>query len=237
MRFQLRLLMFTVMALLLAACSHDRVEVQIPPRARVDGIRTIAVLPFDSLASDPGLAIEFEQRIIQQLRQSAWYDRVIEARVDSLLGTLQGSAFELSTPAARREARDRLQADAVIIGAATYYFEDVSRSAAECRQCNDPDRRSWSVAQTTQVSVTLNARMINLHTGETVYSRISTGDDRNYTTHSIRNYRGAEPPPASAIPQVSRQQVPFTRQIAIDRAVRDFVRDLLPTYQWRRVEQ
>lgn len=228
------LLILLCLGILVAGCS-DRVQVQIPPKAPVEGIRTIAVLPFDSVASDPGLGFEFEDRIADALRRSGWYDSVVTQRVSSL-ATGGSSAAQFQTPERARQAGRELNADAVIVGTATYYFEDVFMSVPQCSGCNRPESQpSWSVRQNTNVIVHVTARMIDVRTGRELHARRSVGEDTDYRT-SYLNWISRDPVPESLVPKPNRQYIPTTRNMAIERAVRDFTRDLMPTYEWHSVD-
>lgn len=234
MRYGPKMLVLVLLVTLLAACG-DRIRVQIPPKAPVEGIRSIVVLPFDNIASDPALGFEFEQRIAQVLRESGWYDSVTTYRITTAgLGGPTPLQWR-SVDDIRRVGRE-LKADAVIVGTATYYFEDIYMETPSCSGCNRPDAQPiWSVAQRTNVIVRFSASMIDVATGREIHAAHSEGEDVNYLFYHV-SWSQREAPPVSLIPQTNRQQVPPTRDTAINRAVHHFTRDLLPTYEWRSVE-
>lgn len=237
MNYQLRLCITLILALpLIAACSGERIQVEIPPAAPVEGIHRVLVLPFENFSGDPGLAWEFETRVIEELRAGGWYRSIESARTSQILSDLGVSPADFSTPLGRQRIADELRADAVIFGEATYYFEDVYLGPVACSGCNDDHlRNNWYANQYTDIHVHVTARMVNLHTGEEVHMRRPAIEEWDFTSRSL-NWNQPEAPPASLIPSVSRQQVPALRQRAIHRAVREFTKDILPTYEWRSVD-
>ena len=67
------------LAVAVAGCG-PRVQVEIPPKAPVEGIRSIVVLPFDNVTNDAALGYEIEERIADVLRSSGWYESVQTVR-------------------------------------------------------------------------------------------------------------------------------------------------------------
>lgn len=219
-----------LLALVVAGCGQ-RVQVEIPPKAPVEGIRSIVIVPFDNVANDASLGYEIEERIADALRSSGWYNSVQSLR--QLVTLPPGQPVSLES-LLRLDAV--AQADAVIMGTATYYFEDVFMNVPSCMGCDRPDvTPSWSVSQTTHVAVRFTARMIEVATGRVLHAVTASGDDSDHYTYFLA-HRSYTAPPESLIPKPNRQRVPSTRSWAINRAVRQFTRDLLPTYEWRSIE-
>lgn len=219
-----------LLALIVAGCGQ-MVQVELPPKAPVEGIRSIVILPFDNVSNDASLGYEIEQRIADALHSSGWYASVQSLRQMVALPAGQPVSLEsvLHLDAVA-------EADAVIMGTATYYFEDVYMNVPYCSGCDRPDvTPTWTVGQTTHVAVRFTARMIEVATGRELHAMTASGDDTDHYTQFV-SHRGYTPPPESLIPKPNRQRVPNTRSWAIDRAVRQFTRDLLPTYEWRSVE-
>lgn len=228
-----KLLLVILGTALLIGCA-DRVRVELPPRAPVDHVRTVAVLPFENVTSDPSVAFAIEDGIAQALERSGWYDRVTLARVT---GNLRITPNDMQSTTSLQDIGRELNVDAVITGIATYYFEDVYLDEPNCFGCNQPDRRPrWSVQQNTTVEAHMRARMIDVHSGEELHAASVTGKDWSYTTHDIGWYEDHSPPLGTYIPRPNRQQVPRTREVAITRALNAFTQDLLPRYEWRTVE-
>ncbi len=238
MAHKLRFWFVLVLAIpLIAACSQKRVQVEVPPVAPVEGIERILVLPFENFTSDPGLAWEFETRVIERLRASGWYASVESARTSQVLADLGIMPDDFSTPLGRRRIIEELRADAVIFGEATFYFEDVYLDGVVCSGCNNPNvRNTWFTNQYSAVDIHITARMVNLHTGEEVHMHRAAIHEWDVITRYLNWYED-EAPPASLIPSVNRQQIPALRERAISRAVHEFTKDILPTYEWRIVEE
>lgn len=224
------ILTLLLIAALAAGCGQ-RVQVQIPPKAPVEGIDTIAIAPFDNVTADAGLAYEIEEQIAKALRDSGWYASVIQLRQLASFPAGRPVTFE----AVRQLAADH-GADAVIVGTATYYFDDVFMGVPECSGCNRPETLpTWTVTQETHVVVHFTARLIEVATGRELYGMQARGEDTDYLTRFVA-HREATPPPESLVPKPNRLRIPDTRRHAIQRAVYQFTRDLLPTYEWRSVE-
>lgn len=218
------------LAVAVAGCGQ-RVQVEIPPKAPVEGIRSIVVLPFDNVTNDAALGYEIEERIADVLRSSGWYESVQTVR--HLVALPPGQPVTLASLLGLDVVAE---ADAAIVGTATYYFEDVYVDVPYCSGCGRTDvTPTWSVTQTTHVAVRFTARLIETATGRELYAVTAEGEDTDLYTH-FSIHRGDNPPAEALVPKPNRQRVPATRSWAIDRAVRQFTRDLLPTYEWRAVE-
>ena len=107
------------LAVAVAGCGQ-RVQVEIPPKAPVEGIRSIVVLPFDNVTNDAALGYEIEERIADVLRSSGWYESVQTVR--HLVALPPGQPVTLASLLGLDVVAE---ADAAIVGTATYYFEDV----------------------------------------------------------------------------------------------------------------
>lgn len=238
MAYKSRLWLVLLLAIpFIAACSsQQRVQVEVPPVAPVEGIERILVLPFENFTSDPGIAWEFETRVIERLRSAGWYASVESARTSQVLADLGVSPDDFSKASGRQRIVDELRADAIIFGEATFYFEDVYLDSVACSGCNNPNvRNNWYANQFSDVEIHVTARMVNLHTGEEVHMHRAAIHEWDVITRYL-NWFEDEAPPASLIPSVNRQQIPALRNRAIARAVHEFTKDILPTYEWRIVE-
>lgn len=237
MSHKIRLTLVLCLALpLIVACTEERIQVEIPPAAPVEGIHRVLVLPFDNFSNDPGLAWEVENRVIETLRAAGWYSSVESARTSQILSDLGFSPNEFASALSRQRIAEELRADAVIFGEATFYFEDVYLGPVNCSGCNNPNAsNSWYTNQFTDVHIHVTARMVNLHTGEEIHMHRAVIEEWDFISRYI-NWTESGAPPASLLPTITRQQVPALRERAISRAVRDFTRDILPTYEWRRAE-
>lgn len=222
-----------VVALLFSACTDNLVLVTVPPKAPVEGIHRILVLPFENFSSDPGLAREFELRLVEEIRASEWYEFVDSERTRNLLFQYGYTLDDLKIEANRARIAQDLRIDAIIVGEATYYFDDVYLGPVGCAACQSPLQRSWFVEQFTTVAVHVTARMINLHTGQEVHFLRAVGEEWSTLRIPISWEGDANnPPPPAFIPNPNRQQIPQTRSAAIESAVKAFARDILPTQEW-----
>lgn len=195
MRHALPKILLLLTVVLLAGCG-DRIQVEIPPKAPVEGIRHVVILPFDNVSNDASLGYEIEERIASSLRSSGWYSSVQTLRHSVTFPAGQPVTFE-----SVRQLEDVAKADAVILGTATYYFEDVYMSTPYCSGCDRPEANpSWTVSQQTDVAVRFTGRMIEVATGRELYSMTSTGEDLDHYTHFL-SHRGYTAPPESLIPR------------------------------------
>lgn len=221
-------------AALAAGCSHNVERVQLPPEAPMDGIERIAVVGFGNYTVDPGIHLLFAQYVARDLRQR--YEVVDLAQAEAALASLGVSADQLAVPRVARALGEQLNVDAIITGAATYYFEDTSVSTPECVRCNTPGRTPyWLVHHETTVLATFQARVIRVSDGKILWS--NTVDGRDMTSRTIYlDWSGGydNPPRGSLMPSPDRSDVPATRQEAVREAAGAFTKDLLPRYAWVR---
>lgn len=234
MRKRFCLLLLLVTAVIAAGCSHDLERVTLPPEAPMNGIQRIAIVGFNNYTVDPGLHILFSQFVARDLRQK--YEIVDQAQADAALAALGASADQIVIPRIARALGERLGVDAIITGAATYYFEDSSVSRPECVRCNSPGRTPyWLVNHETTVLATFQARLIRTSDGTILWS--NTVDGRDVTSRTIYlDWSGGydNPPRGSLIPSPDRSDIPQTRQEAVREAAGAFTKDLLPRHAWVR---
>lgn len=220
-------------ALVAAACTHDVEQVLLPPRVDMQGIETIAVLPFDNYSLDPGLGVGLEDGITAALQRA--YRVVDRGQVMAALAEEGLMPVHLTSPEIARRVGRRLGADAVVSGAATYYFEDVVVDAPHCVGCNQEGATPlWRTQHQTVVIVSLSARLIEVDSGNVRYTRTVDGENTQSETIHIRAWTDRQPGPEAYVPRPSRKDVPLARRRAIQRAVDLWTRDLLPTYTWVR---
>lgn len=225
-----------VLALLLAGCGGDWEQVLRPPRANVAGVQTVAIFPFASWASDPGLARSLTDRVYRAVQEANWYDVIPPEQVESLLVQRRIDPHNVTGGAVAREVAAALGADAYIVGVADFYFEDVSYGQPYVWEDRQPHVGvRWRVRQDTTVTVGMQAQMVNVHTGATIHRWQGTRDGVMSDIRDI-NWMSADPPPNYALPMVHRRQVPEARNRAIANAVSAFAANILPYYEWVRRE-
>lgn len=235
MRVRLRLIVFMLAVLVtLVGCTDERERVQLPPEAPVEGIRSIAVVGFANHTIDPGLSPLIERIAASILNESDRYKVTdpVTARAEM---TRQGiTPDSLANPEIAMALANALEVDALLTGAATYYFEDTSITPPQCTNCRSEGRTPyWRVTQRTVVNTTVEARIIRASDGAIIWSKAVDGRDQT-TRSSYVNWNRDDAPPQSLVPGANRQDVPETREAAIRNAVRGFTQDLLPRYVWVR---
>src|SRR5690606_11344918 len=87
----------------------------------------------------------------------------------------------------------------------------------------------WFVVQTTEVSVELEARLVNAHTGDIVHQRRAVGVGR-VDDGRLLNWSLAAEPPASLIPSPHRRDVARARELAVEDALAAFAEPILPRF-------
>lgn len=118
-------------------------------------------------------------------------------------------------PAAGGESDDGLAED---------HEPDDSPAADQPAEVMPPE---WRVDQTTRVAVTLEARLVNVHTGDIVYEQRAVGIGR-IDEPRLLNWALPSEPPETLIPTAHRRDVPRARDLAVDQAFVALTRDILP---------
>lgn len=223
-------------AMVAAGCTGERERVMLPPEAPVTGIRSVAVVGFANYTVDPGISVLFEESVAQTLRESGQYQVVDVATARAALAAIGATPEQLADPNTARALGRRLGVDAIITGAATYYFDDVSVSAPECFNCrSQSSRASWHVNQRTVVYVTFQGRVIETKEGAIIWSKTVDGQDSTTRTVYLSWGEPADPP-RYLVPGPDRRDIPETRRSAVRSAVSKFTADLLPRYVWVRTD-
>lgn len=234
MRKRLFATLLAVAAVVAAGCSHNLERVTLPPEAPMTGIRRIAIVGFANYTVDPGLHLLFAQFVARDLANQ--YEIVDQAQADAALAALGVTREELAIPRVARSVDEHLNVDAIITGAATYYFDDSTVSRPQCVGCSSQrGRPSWYVYHETTVFTTFQARLIRVSDGAIVWSKTVDGRDTTSRTIYLSWSGGSDnPPPSSLIPSADRGDIPVTRQEAVREAAGEFTKDLLPRYAWVR---
>jgi len=217
-----------------AGCSHNMERVTLPPEAPMTGIRRIAIVGFGNFTVDPSLHLLFMQFVARDL--AGHYELVDQAQADAALAALGVSREELATPRVARSLGEHLNVDAIITGAAVYYFDDSTISRPQCIGCSSQrSTPSWYVHHETMVYTTFQARLIRTSDGAVIWSKSVDGRDTTSRTIYLNWSGGSDnPPPSSLIPSVDRGDIPVTRQEAVRKAAGEFTKDLLPRQAWVR---
>lgn len=230
-----RSLALVLLAVLLASgCTGERERVMLPPEAPVHNIRSVAVVGFVNYTVDPGIVHLFEEGVTQTLHDSERYRVVDGATAWAALAAIGASPEQLADPEVAKALGRRLGVDAIITGAATYYFDDTSVSVPQCFGCRSQSSRPhWEVTHETLVQTAFQARVIETKEGAIIWSNTVEGRDTTRRTIYI-NWSERTAPPSSLVPRPDRRDIPETRRAAVRDAVRNFTVDLLPRYIWVR---
>ncbi len=225
-----------VLAVALTGCLGEYEQVLRPPRAPVQGISVVAVFPFASWSSDPGLARALTDGVTRALRNSGWYQVIPPEQVESAMISRRVDTRQVTGGQIARQIAQALGADAFITGIADYYLDDVSMDVPYRVQSTQPSTgTNWRVSQRTLVIVGMQAQMVRVDSGSVVHRW--NGQRRSEVTETRQlNWWSADPPPRSVIPIPHRRDIPRAREEAIQRAVDAFTADILPYYEWVPVE-
>jgi len=227
-------LLLLAAALIWAGCFQPRERVMIPPEVDLRDIESMAVVYWENYTPDPGLAAEMEKALADELQD--YYAVADRLEVDAALqraGIRRGMAVDREMA---QEIGDILDVDAVISGDVDYYFENVSQDAPQRRRVSgDEERARWTVTQETSASVVITGRVFDTASGRIVYSRDVEGRYTIERTDTIA-WDALEAPPTSLVRRPTERDIPDARAGAVVDAAERFSGPLLPTYQWRRVE-
>lgn len=227
------------LAFMLAACTPAG-DGWTPPPADVAGIQVVAVFPLANDTAQAGLEDELAARLLAGLHAVGWYEVVpMEAVAEQLARRRPSSLWNMDDETLVELARDialELGADGFIVGRITGYGESV-RVGAPSRTPSGGgapgeapgETMEWFVVQTTEVSVELEARLVNAHTGDIVHQRRAVGVGR-VDDGRLLNWSLAAEPPASLIPSPHRRDVARARELAVEDALAAFAEPILPRF-------
>lgn len=230
-------LLILLVLLVAAGCGTDRELVTMPPDAPVEEIDRIAVVGFRNFSTDPGLAVALEAKIEQILADSGRYTVVHSAVALAAMADLGIAPEQLASPDAVMALGRRINVDAIITGEALYYDETITVDRPTCYGCERADRTPyWSTSHDTRVTVRMRAQLIEVASGSIIWSRNTEGRYTNARYINI-SHTGRDRPPDVLVPRPDRRDVTGARDIAIQRAVTDFTKDLLPQQVWVKIGQ
>lgn len=233
------LLSVFVLALLLTACGAQD-DILVPPRVDVTGIQVVAVFPFANDTAQLGLDEQLVDRLVSDLYTVGWYEIVSPERVAEEMARLRPSPFwrfdDEQWMEMARSVTLELDADGYVVGRISDYTEELTVSdryfVAGVQESeggpNAPELPpEWRVMQTTEVSVTVSARLVNAHTGAVVHEQRVVGigriDDERVLTWSLPS-----DPPETLRPAPHRRDVSRARDLALQQAFAAFAADILP---------
>lgn len=228
--------LLVLVALLLVGCaSYERA--MIPPRVTVGGGNTVAVLFFDNFTSDYGISHEVEQQLIKTLSE---YYRVLTPQETEWalvrVGLMRGQSPD-------RDAAIRLGqllgVDALVMGEVSGYFAPLTQTqpypATEAIR-SGVKGFDWEIGQNTRVMVSFTGRVMDTRGGNVIHRVRAEGEYSTNTKKTIGWFRDGEKPGFWNTPAPHNNDIPYVRQTALRNAVSQFTNDLMPTYEWHRVD-
>lgn len=216
---------FLLLALLSTGCQ----KVMLEPDVDLRKLGKVALLEFDNLTQDWGIAREATALFAEELEQLPGMVLLQPRYGDRNLNSRAASGGDLGEIAAK------LGADTLLIGAVTYYFEDIYMEPPR-RVLVDKEKEThrWEFQQEANVEVSLSLQLITKEQ-KVLFSRRTTGKANRYRTRRLpwpsdSNYL----PPYTSIPGPDRRDIPKLRQDALKDATRKLAKDYLPqyTYEW-----
>lgn len=231
-----------IVALLLVGCSMERV--MIPPKVTIGGGNTIAVLFFDNFTDDYAISHEVEQELVKTL---SGYYRVLEpAEVEWALvrlGLMRGQSPDRDQAI---RLGQMLGVDALVVGEVSGYFAPITQTPPYPTGRTRVNERGqieqqFEFIESTQVLVSFTGRVMDTRSGNVIYRLRAEGQGENDRKEILRFPREWWPenrgPSSWDIPRPSHADIPWVRTTALRNAVSYFVKDLMPTYTWQRVDK
>ncbi|MCK9525918.1 MAG: hypothetical protein M0R49_08320 [Limnochordia bacterium] len=233
-----KLVFLMLVALFLVGCSTYEREM-LPPKVHIGGGNTVAVLFLDNFTSDYAISHEVEQQVIRTLSE---YYRVISPEEAEWalvrLGLLRGQSPN------RDEAirlGQMLGVDAVVMGEVSGYFAPVTQGQAVPTKERTDSRGvkgyDWEISQNTRVMVSFTGRVMDTRGGNIIHRIRAEGESSTDSKKTIGWFADGDRPGFWSIPSPHNSDIPYVKQSAIRLAVGKFTQDLMPTYEWHKVEE
>lgn len=229
----LRWLLLWLLVLGLLGCAQ-RERIMLPPAVDLGDTQRLAVVYWENFTLDPGLSLELERALVEQLDD--YYNVLDPYDVESTLHRLGIRRGMPLTRAVAVEIGEFLDADLVVGGEVQYYFEDVRRSTPQREEPFPPGTGfQWHVNHTATATVVISGRIFSSSDGQVVYATEVEGR-RAVSVKETLQWTEEGPPPEHLLPAVDRSQLPRARQAAVAEAAKQFTSELLPRYEWRRIQ-
>ncbi|NMB01381.1 MAG: hypothetical protein GX971_07695 [Firmicutes bacterium] len=236
-----KLVLLVVVALFLVGCSgYERV--MHPPVVRVGGENTVAVLFFDNFTDDYAISHEVEQELVKKLSE---YYRVLDPQEVEWalvrLGLLRGQSPDRDQAV---RLGQMLGVDALVMGEVSGYFAPITQTPPYPTGRTQVDNKGQTLQQyeyveSTNVMISFTGRVMDTRAGNTIYRLRAEGKADNNRKEILRFPREWWPanrgPTTWDLPRPSQTDVSWVRQSALRQAVNQFVKDLMPTYSWQKV--
>lgn len=204
-------------------------KVMLEPEVDLRRLGKVALLEFDNLTSDLGIAQEATALLSEELAKIEGLDLLVPRFGDRVFSSKEAQMGDVG------ELALRIGADTLLLGAVTYYFEDVYLEPPR-RVLIDKKKElyRWEVRQETNVEVALTMQLVSKNR-RVLFSRQATGK-----ANKLKNIELPWPgdskylPPFTSIPGPDRRQIPTLRREALRDAIRKLASSYLPqyTYTW-----
>ena len=200
-------------------------QVMLDPEVDLLQMGTVALLEFDNLTSDLGIAREATVLLADELSKIEGL-----ALLRPVLGDNRYSSRAAQEGRIQKIATD-LGADTLLSGAVTYYFEDVYLEPPK-RVLIDKNKElyKWQARQESSVEVVLSMQLLSKN-GKVLYSRQETGKASRLKNIDLPWPEDSEYLPTFTIlPSADRRQLPALRQEALRNAIKKLASSYLPHY-------
>lgn len=222
-----RRLILSFAFLILAFFSIGCKKVMLEPEVDLAKLGKVALLEFDNLTPDFGIAREATALLAEELYK---VDGLV--LIEPRFGHQDFSSREAQGGDLGKLA-GRLGADTLLLGAVTYYFEDIYLEPPR-RVLVDKKKEEyrWELRQETNVEVALSMQLVSKN-GRVLFSRQATGEAIRFKNTELP-WPGDSKylPPFTTIPGPDRRQIPTLRREALREAIRKLASSYLPQYQY-----
>ncbi len=233
-----KLVFLILVSMLLVGCAGYERKM-IAPKVYVGGGNTVAVLFLDNFTSDYAISHEVEQEIIRVLSQ---YYRVLSPEESEWalvrLGLLRGQSPNRDTAI---RLGQMLGVDAIIMGEVSGYFAPVTQGQAvptrESYNAKGVKGYDWEISQNTKAMVSFTGRVMDTRGGNVIHRIRAEGEASTDSRKTIGWFPDGEKPGFWQTPAPHNNDVAYVKQSAIRNAVSQFTQDLMPTYEWYKVEK
>lgn len=147
-------------------------------------------------------------------------------------GFITGSVFEYDeevtvSPAYRETASGDANVDVNAGSSSSDFGAEAGTGESSPDVASSADTILWLTDQVTEATVTVSGKLVNVHTGETVYERTVTGRGRISEPRQL-NWSVPEAPPEALVPTPHRRDIAAARAAAVVDTLNAFTHDILP---------
>ncbi|NIV53970.1 MAG: hypothetical protein GWN53_19220 [Gammaproteobacteria bacterium] len=200
-----------------------------PPAYSLYDHDALAVLPFQNLTQDPGLAQELQDAFLARLVQLNAVPVIEGGRVSALVAREDADPASLQHDAAARAAIARqLESDVLLVGSVTSYSEGLSEgSPRRVKVAFSSDRYRWGFYENRTVQVMASIKLIDTATGRILWVKNAQGSSGRRHWVALPYDGDKESPPSEGwsayLAARSEVDLGYTSPAADARAKRDRV--------------